>query len=233
MHCLTNSFYIMENKNKNQGAQNETSLNQDSTEHLTYWIRHLRKDSKYGNIVFKRLEKGFRGYPHFVIDEDLLDVVDLEVFCKTEVDRVPLFIGTPLGIYPNLFGIPDFFSDDRIVAILGKSLFTGVVAALSFYAFPAGSSGLGESIKIASFRNEIQKISFNEDTSWYEDHFKWKKACKCWHVQGLSNRYNQENPDMTFEEFVTEHNVYDKDLSYAKFLVQLWHRDKDLFLIRR
>ena len=44
-----------------------------------------------------------------------------------------------MGLYPLLYEIPNFLSEDKLVAILGKSLLTGHVAGLGIYQIKAGS----------------------------------------------------------------------------------------------
>jgi len=105
----------------------------------TYWIKHFKLNPEYGHLRFKKLDNGFSGYPPFEFDETLIDEVDLNTFIKKEETRIPLFIGTPMGLYPLLYKIPNFLTEDKIVAILGKSLLTGHVAGLRFYNLPAGS----------------------------------------------------------------------------------------------
>jgi len=220
----------MKNQNNEQNAQDEIYERRVWYENSTHWIKHFRNNAKYGHIVFKKLHQGFCGYPPFYIDESLTLEVDLETFIKSEVDRIPLFIGTQFGIFPKLFEIPDFFDDDKIIAILGESLLSGTVAGLSLYVLPAGTREYTERIKIASYKNYIHEVSFDENNDWCFDYCKWIKSCKCWHVQGLFNRYTQENPNMTFEEFIMKYNRYYNDMPYAKFLIKLWHREKDKFL---
>jgi hypothetical protein len=121
-----------------------------------YWIKHFKDNPEYGSLRFKKLDKGFYGYPPFDFDETLLDVVDLETFIKIEKCRIPLFIGTQFGLYPWFYEFPDFYNEDKIIAILGKSVLTGHVAGLSIYRIPAQSkhSCFNETYKIISFKNE-------------------------------------------------------------------------------
>jgi hypothetical protein len=119
----------------------------------TYWIRHFKQNQDYGHLRFKKLNKGFAGYPTFEFDETLIDEVDLDTFIKNEKTRIPLFIGTPMGLYPLLYKIPNFLSEDKIVAILGKSLLTGNVTGLRFYRINAGSHE-NEREELIFFNNE-------------------------------------------------------------------------------
>jgi hypothetical protein len=119
----------------------------------TYWIKHFKQNSEYGYLRFKKLTKGFAGYPTFEFDETLIDEVDIDTFIKKEESRIPLFIGTPMGLYPALYEIPNFLSEDKIVAILSKSLLTGHVAGLRFYRIQAGSLK-NEREELIFFNNE-------------------------------------------------------------------------------
>ena len=47
-------------------------------EHSFYWLEHFKGHPEFGKYRFKRLDKGFNGFPLFYFDESLLDVVDLE-----------------------------------------------------------------------------------------------------------------------------------------------------------
>ena len=100
--------------------------------HLSYWVEQL-KNSKYKKFRFKRLKEGYRSYPRFFIPKDLLDIVELSEFVIEEENRLPLFIGTQFGIYPNKDDIKEFESYNGLFAILGKSLLSGAVAGLGIY----------------------------------------------------------------------------------------------------
>ena len=104
-----------------------------------FWIKSFKRNPKYGHMRFKKLDIGFSGYPPFEFEETNVDVVDLDAFIKKEENRIPLFIGTPMGLYPLLYKIPNFLSEERLVGIFGKSLLTGHVAGLRIYNLPAGS----------------------------------------------------------------------------------------------
>ena len=95
-----------------------------------YWIVKFLKDPVYGRNRFKILDSG---YPQFEITESLVDEVGVDEFSFIEKNRIPLFIGTPFGIFPVVNEIPDFFNGEKIIAILSKSLFSGHVAGLSLY----------------------------------------------------------------------------------------------------
>ena len=119
--------------------------------HTTYWIKHFQQNREYGHLRFNKLNKGFSGYPPFDFDDSLIDEVDLDTYIKKEETRIPLFIGTPMGLYPLLYEIPNFLSEDRLVAIHGKSLLTGLVAGLGIYQVKAGSH---KRVKLIFFNNE-------------------------------------------------------------------------------
>lgn len=97
---------------------------------LKYWISNLQQDRIFSGIRFKKLEPGL--YP-IAIDESLVDVVSAEEFVKIEEKRLPLFIGSQFGIYPDMNKIPDFFNGHKLIAILAKSLLSGRVDGLSIY----------------------------------------------------------------------------------------------------
>jgi len=90
------------------------------------WVDALEQDSNYNHIRFKKLNIQ---YPRFNIFFDLMDEVELVDFIKSEPNRLPLFIGSPLGISPK----PDCLSTGQIFAILSKSLLSGCVAGLAIY----------------------------------------------------------------------------------------------------
>jgi hypothetical protein len=116
----------------------------------------------YGHLRFKKLKnQGFGGYPPFDIDETLIDEVDLDTFIKKEETRIPLFIGHQFGINPWFNNIPNFLFEDKIVAILGKSVLSGHVAGLSIYQIPANSPE-NEWIKLIFFKNEVMPIDRNK-----------------------------------------------------------------------
>ena len=98
--------------------------------HLTHWVRNLKK-SKYKDLRFKRLIN--KGYPPFYIPEDLIDTVELEEFVKEEENRLPLLIGTQMGIYPQKDRIEKFNVYNGLYAVLGKSMLSGAVAGLLIY----------------------------------------------------------------------------------------------------
>lgn len=120
--------------------------------YTTYWIKHFQQNSEYGHLRFKKLDKGFFGYPPFEFEDTLIDEVDIDSFIKKEDIRIPLFIGTPMGLFPRLFEMPNFLSEDKIVSILGKSLLTGHVAGLRINLIPKDSHE--NEREIISFINE-------------------------------------------------------------------------------
>lgn len=121
--------------------------------HLTYWGKNFKQEAEYGRLRFKKLNKGFGGYPPFVIDETLIDEVDLDTFIKNEETRIPFFIGHQFGINPWLNRIPGFFSCDKTVAILNKSILSGHVEGLVIYKIPANSRNKKRAL-IAYFKNK-------------------------------------------------------------------------------
>lgn len=123
-------------------------------DHISYWLNSFKANPEFGKYRFKKLEKGFNGYPAFAFDDSILDIVDLETFIKVEKDRIPLFIGTQFGRYPWFYDFQDFYNEDKIIAVLGKSLLSGHVAGLTLYSVKAASIlGEIEIEKIINFLN--------------------------------------------------------------------------------
>ena len=114
-----------------------------------YWLKNFKNDRYWGQKRFKRLENG---YPHFEIDESLIDNVSFDDFIKIEEHRIPLFIGSQFGINPRIDDMSEFFNGRKLVAILEKSLLSGQVYGLTIY-------GIEENVKkfdhrkLISFKN--------------------------------------------------------------------------------
>lgn len=121
-------------------------------EHTTYWIKHFMQDPDYCHLRFKKLDKGFNGYPPFDIDDKMIDSVDLQTFIKKEDTRIPLLIGTQMGIYPRIDEISHLFREDLIFAILEKSVLSGCVAGLGIHKLPT-CSYLHDREKLRYFKN--------------------------------------------------------------------------------
>lgn len=85
------------------------------------------------HIKFKMLASG---YPSFRFPEDLLEEVDLHDFYKAEEERLPLYIGTQFGIYPNSFPIRTF--EGKKIAILDKSQLSGSQFSIILYEIREG-----------------------------------------------------------------------------------------------
>ncbi len=68
------------------------------------------------------------------IPDELYDLVDEVTFKKIEPNRIPLFLGSSFGLYPN---IKELFTDkkQRLIAIYSKSLLSGLVYGLVFYEY--------------------------------------------------------------------------------------------------
>jgi len=124
--------------------------------HNLYWLKHFWENQEFGSFRFKRLDKGFNGYPSFDFDESLLDIVNLDAFIKVEENRIPLFIGTQFGLYPWFYNYPEFYSEEKIIAVLGKSVLSGHVAGLALYKVDANSKHAcySEANKIIYFENK-------------------------------------------------------------------------------
>jgi hypothetical protein len=65
-----------------------------------------------------------------------MDKIDLNTFIKNEIIRISFLIETPKGLFSQLFKVPNFLSEDIIVAILSKSLLKGHLQVLEFYLIP-------------------------------------------------------------------------------------------------
>ena len=128
------------------------------SKHTLYWVARFLSDKNFGHMRFKRLNVG---YPMFDFDDELIDTVELDKFIKVEKNRLPLFIGSQFGIHPKMVNIPGFASEDRIIAVLAKSLLSGCVAGLSIYRVVKGDIDISgaQSRKIIMFRN-LQMTQF-------------------------------------------------------------------------
>ncbi len=117
----------------------------------TYWMKNFIQNPQFGKKRFKRIANNF---PDKVeLDDTYVDLVDIEDFIKIEDERIPLFIGTQFGIYPHFEDIPNFFNGKKLVAILGKSLLSGVVSGLSLYEIGENDKEFSHD-KIAVFYND-------------------------------------------------------------------------------
>jgi len=111
-----------------------------------YFVDVMQRNDEYKNIRFKKLNVG---YPMFVLYPHLFDEVDIVEFLEIEQNRIPFFIGSQFGISPRLKGIYKSEDENRIIAVLGKSLLSGTVASLRIYLLKKNY----ELIEIESFRN--------------------------------------------------------------------------------
>jgi len=126
----------------------------------TKWIKLYKENHDYQHIRFKLLNEGRWDYPPFDIDETLTDKVDLEKFSERENTRLPLFIGTPMGVFPRLYYESEFRREERVVAVLGKSLLTGHVAGVSIRIIRAS---LLEETVLTWFDNDYDFIPEDDD----------------------------------------------------------------------
>ena len=94
------------------------------------WYKGFQACSKFGKMRFKCLDVN---YPLFEKKEEYFTNVDLVTFNKIEEDRIPFFIGSQFGIYPNINKLEGFFNGRKYVAILAKSLLSGRVNGLIIY----------------------------------------------------------------------------------------------------
>lgn len=101
----------------------------------TAWIASFKKDERFGHLRFKMLDNG---YPRFVIDEDLFDVVDTDVFYQIEKNRLPFVVGSQFGLNPRIHNLEGFFNGDKYIAVLSKSLLSGTVNGLHIYHIEKG-----------------------------------------------------------------------------------------------
>jgi hypothetical protein len=70
------------------------------------------------------------GYPDFIAPNNS-KIVDEAEFIQND-NRIPVFIGTQFGIYPKRFSDFNEFID-RKIAVIGKSLLSGVQTDLKEY----------------------------------------------------------------------------------------------------
>jgi hypothetical protein len=126
-------------------------------DNTTYWIRHFKQNPAYGHLRFKKLDQVKFGYPRFDINESLIDIVDLETFTRVEDNRIPLFIGTQFGLHPWFYDFPEFYKENKIIAVLGKSVLSENVDGLQIIKVPANSthSSYGFNDILINFKNEI------------------------------------------------------------------------------
>ncbi len=120
------------------------------------WESRYLEDEDYRSVGFKRLstlsEQMYR------ITSVKVDAVNLDHFLNLEEDRIPLLIGSQFGIFLRLNGIPGFFSEPRIVALLSKSLLSGSVAGLTICLVP-DSLGVWKVIKEFPERGMVSEQS--------------------------------------------------------------------------
>ena len=82
-----------------------------------------------------RLKKLNVGYPLFKLPNNLIDEVNLDEFVKDEENRLPLFIGSPFGVYPKLESVFKEKTKSQVIVVLSKSLLSGHVAGLYIYLY--------------------------------------------------------------------------------------------------
>lgn len=120
---------------------------------LKYWIKRLEQDEQYGNIRLKILNEGFNRLNIKPNSIDIIDIVEVDEFIKIDLIRLPLFIGTQFGIYPRIESVPNFFNGEKVIAILGKSVLSGVIAGLSLYQIDKNDTDFTHN-KIKYFENK-------------------------------------------------------------------------------
>ena len=92
------------------------------------WIKKFKNNPKNENINFKRLKDTL---PPVDGDGTFIEYVDFEEFIKIEDHRIPLFVGTIIGIMPNIDKMPEFFNGKKRIAILAKSVLSGCIFGLT------------------------------------------------------------------------------------------------------
>jgi len=121
-------------------------MNIQNNEKSMLWLKHFKDNKQFSHFRFKIPQS-----KHYIdIDKDLIDIVDKETFLKIEENRIPLFLGTQFGVYPQ-YDIKEIAHQSRIIAILGKSLLSGNVSGVTFYKLRKN----GACINCESSRKEI------------------------------------------------------------------------------
>jgi len=120
-----------------------------------YWIKEFQEDPTFGSYRFKKLDRGYSGYPPFDLGPLPVDIVDCTTFCANEEDRLPLVIGTQFGLYPRIHDIPNFFDDDKLVAVLSRSILSGTVFALKIYLVGPENTAIVARNRVRIFKNGI------------------------------------------------------------------------------
>jgi len=121
--------------------------------HTILWLNHFNTNARFSSIRFKVLNEC---NPRLNFDPDLIDNVEHDTFISIEKDRIPLFLGSQFGIQPRIDDISGFFNGEKLIAILGKSLLSGVVAGLFIYKIEKNdlSFSAAPSQKVIFFRNQ-------------------------------------------------------------------------------
>jgi hypothetical protein len=94
-----------------------------------YWTIRYRRDPEFAKVRFKRLERGYPDKVEYPLD--LMDVVEPEVFFANEANRLPFFVGSQFGLLPFNREYYKYMNDKARIAVLGKSILSGVVSGLS------------------------------------------------------------------------------------------------------
>ncbi|MBN8643123.1 MAG: hypothetical protein J0L86_15030 [Flavobacteriales bacterium] len=125
----------------------ENSINNIGLEyiHLLNWYRNLKANTNYHNVRFKKLNVG---YPKFTFPQNLLDEVELKDFILSEQNRISLFIGSQMGLYPKIEEVFNEVTENKTIAVLSKSLLSGAVSGLKIYTFTNG-----QMIEVVDFKN--------------------------------------------------------------------------------
>ena len=109
--------------------------------HLKVCYDKFRK-SKYGKAM--RLKYPIGGNPPMPLPPEVVDRVDLDIFERIEVDRIPLFMASQFGVYPTP-GEVLVPGRTYIVATYSKSVLSGYVSGLYLHRID-GKTGKWETL---------------------------------------------------------------------------------------
>lgn len=102
---------------------------------LQYWYFWFKKHPLLRDLRIITTKKG----PRFTLDSNRFEFVSDKVFFTPDETAIPLFLGSQFGLYPREESVPDDY--EGFVAVLGKSLLSGVVAGVGIQYFSNGKLG--------------------------------------------------------------------------------------------
>lgn len=107
--------------------------------YIPSWLREMREDPIFGKCTFKlyRLD----GHADRLIIGEY-SIVNFEEFNKVEPLRIPLLLGCQFGIFPRPESLAGFYNEDKYVAIINKSVLSGLVSGVTIYQVYAGDPTL-------------------------------------------------------------------------------------------